>query len=58
MDDRKEITLDELKARKKKQGSTGVMADLQVEGIATIIDKDGNVKSRMKITSLELPEDK
>jgi hypothetical protein len=57
MADRKEISIAELQALKKKQGPTGIMADIEVEGIVTIFDKDGNVKSKMKITSLELPEE-
>ena len=57
MADRKEITIEELKARNREKGTMASMADVEVEGIATIFDKDGNVKSRMRITSLELPEE-
>ena len=50
--ERKEITLDELQAI-KKQKPTGTLADLKVQGVVTIFDKDGNVKSKLKITSLK-----
>jgi hypothetical protein len=55
--DRKEITLDELAERIQKQGPNVVMGQVKVSGIAVIKDKDGNIKSEMKITSLELNED-
>jgi hypothetical protein len=55
--DRKEITLDELAERIQKQGPNVVMGQVRVSGIAVIKDKDGNIKSEMKITSLELNED-
>lgn len=55
--DRKEISLGELQSRARKQGANVALADVQVEGVAVIRDKDGNIKGKMKITSIEVQED-
>jgi len=55
MAEKEEITLKELIARKKKQGPTSVMTNIKAEGVVTILDKDGNVKSTFKINSIYLP---
>ncbi len=51
---RREVSLEEL-GRLKKAGNVN-MADIQVEGICTIFDKDGNVKGTMKVVSVEEAE--
>lgn len=56
MTDRKEISLGELNQRIEKQGVNVAMANVQVSGVAVIKDKDGNIKSEMKIISLEPQE--
>ena len=58
MSDRKEISLEELEQRIKRQGTNVAMSNVKVSGIVVIKDKDGNVKSELSITSLELNEDK
>ena len=57
-EDRKVISIDELGERIKRKGSNVAMSNVQVSGIVVIKDKDGNVKSELEITSLELNEDK
>ena len=57
-EDRKVISIDELGERIKRKGSNVAMSNVQVSGIVVIKDKDGNIKSELEITSLELNEDK
>ena len=58
MTERKVISIEELGERIKRQGSNVAMSNVEVSGIVVIKDKDGNVKSELDITSLELNEDK
>jgi len=51
MTDRQNLTPNELAQRVEKHGPKIALADVQAEGIAIIKDKDGNIKSRMRITS-------
>ena len=53
-EERKEVSLEEL-GKLKRAGNVNV-ADIQVEGICTIIDKDGNVKGQMRVCSVEEAE--
>jgi len=57
MTDRKTITLEELDKKIQKQGPNVALQNVQITGVAVIKDKDGNIKSEMKITSLEINED-
>lgn len=57
MSDRREISLNELDRRIQQHGPRVAMQNVQVRGVAVIKDKDGNVKSEMQITSLELHDD-
>ena len=56
MTERREVTIDEL-AEMRKNKPTGTLAKLKVKGIATIFDKDGKVKGKMDIVSLDSTED-
>ena len=57
MSERKEISLQELDDIQHGKGKTNITMDMiQVEGIAVIKDKDGNIKSTMKIVSLDSQE--
>jgi hypothetical protein len=57
MGDRKEISLQELDDIQHGKSKSNVTMDMiQVKGIATIFDKDGKVKSTMKIVSLDSQE--
>ncbi len=40
----------------RKQGNVNT-ADMQVSGFCTIFDKDGNIKSTMDITSIEVADE-
>ena len=51
--DRKEISLNELDKRVQRHGPNVGMANVQVEGVCVIKDKDGNIKSTMKIVNVE-----
>ena len=51
--DRKVISLNELDKRVQKHGPDIGMANVKCEGIAVIKDKDGNIKSTMKIVNIE-----
>lgn len=53
--DRKVISIEELGERIKRKNVS--MGEIEVSGIVVIKDKDGNVKSELQITSLELNED-
>ena len=53
-EEKKEITLGEL-GKMQRAGNIN-MSDVKAEGICTIIDKDGNVKSTMRICSVEEAE--
>lgn len=55
--DTKEISLEELDRRIQKHGPRVAMKNVHVSGVAVIKDKDGNIKSEMKITSLEFNDD-
>lgn len=57
-EDRKVISIDELGERIKRKGSNVAMSNVQVSGMVVIKDKDGNIKSELEITSLEINEDK
>ena len=51
---RKEITLKQLKKLKEEEKTGGMrVADIQVAGVIRIFDKDGNLKSQLKTTTLE-----
>ena len=50
---RKEISIDELNQRIEKHGTEVGMSNVEVSGMVTILDKDGNVKSELQIVSLE-----
>jgi hypothetical protein len=54
MEERKEVTLEELE-KLQRAGNVDV-SDIQVNGICTIIDKDGNVKGQMRVCSVEEAE--
>ncbi len=56
MTERKEITLEELGKRIQKDGPKVAMSGVQVSGVVVIKDKDGNVKGKMNIVSLETQE--
>ena len=49
----KQISIDELKERVEKHGTEVGMKNVEVSGMVTILDKDGNVKSELPIVSLE-----
>lgn len=51
------ITLEELEQRIKKHGPKMALENVQVEGVAVIKDKDGNVKRTLKITNIELEDE-
>ena len=51
------ITLEELEQRIKKHGPKMAIENVQVEGVAVIKDKDGNVKRTLKITNIELEDE-
>jgi hypothetical protein len=51
---RKEISLEELE-KLQRAGNINV-PDIQVEGICTIFDKDGNVKGQARVCSVEEAE--
>lgn len=53
MSERENITFDELSERIKRRGPEVGMINVEVDGIVTIIDKDGNVKGNLEIVSLE-----
>ncbi len=55
--ERREINLNELEEIIERDGPEVAMSKVQVRGIAVIKDKDGNVKSEMEITSLELQDE-
>jgi hypothetical protein len=50
---RKEISLNELAKHVQQKGPNVNLNDIQVKGVITIKDKDGNVKNTMDIVSLE-----
>lgn len=52
---RRAITLDELAQIRK--GPNVNTTDLQVKGVITIFDKDGNVKSKLDIVALDPDEE-
>ncbi len=55
MSERREISLQEV--ADIQHGKSNVTMDMvQVKGIATIFDKDGKIKSTMKIVSLDSQE--
>ena len=57
MSERKEISLQELDDIAHGKSKTNITMDMiQVEGIAVIKDKDGNIKGRMNIVSLDSQE--
>jgi len=53
-EERREVSLEE--AAKLQRAGNINMSDIQVEGICTIIDKDGNVKGQMRVCSVEEAE--
>lgn len=48
---RREVTLEEL-GRAQRSGNKAFLSQVQIEGVATIFDKNGKVKGKMNITSL------
>lgn len=54
MEERREVTLEEL-AKLQRAGNVD-MSQVQVEGICTIFDKDGKVKGKMRICTVEEAE--
>ena len=55
---RKEITLKQLKKLKEEEKTGGMrVADIQVEGVIRIFDKDGNLKSQLKTTTIDIEEE-
>jgi predicted RNase H-like nuclease len=55
---RRVITIEELRDRVKKQGPKVGLRDIQVTGVVTIKDKDGNVKSQMEVTDIDVAKEK
>lgn len=53
---RVQITLEEAIEAKKK-GLNFVLDNIQVQGVAVIKDKDGNVKGEMELTSIQEDKD-
>jgi len=53
-EERKEVTLKEL-GKLQRAGNVN-MADIKVEGISTIFDKDGKIKGQMRVCSVEEAE--
>ena len=53
-EERRIVSPEELVQRK---GDHAFLDQLQVQGTAVIKDKDGNIKSELKITSIEIQED-
>ena len=47
----KNLTVAELKERVKRDGPKVGLQNVRIEGTAVILDKDGNVKSTMKLTN-------
>ena len=56
MTERRELSPDEL-SDYLQNGANASMADVQVSGIVTIKDKDGNVKAELPIVSLEATQE-
>ena len=52
----KEITLKELDERIKKHGPKMALADIKVDGIIKVYDKDGNLKAELKPTTIEIED--
>ena len=48
---RKEITPKDLKERVEKHGTKVGLFDVKVDGVITILDKDGNIKGQMTVTN-------
>lgn len=57
MEERKEISLEELDQRIERHGPNVALSNVHVSGVVTIRDKDGNIKQEMDIVSLEVNED-
>ena len=53
-EERKEVSLEDL-GKLKRAGKINV-ADIQVEGICTIFRKDGSIKGKMRICTVEEAE--
>ena len=51
-DERREISVTEL-AKAKEQGLNYILDNVEVEGVAVIKDKHGNVKGELKITRID-----
>ena len=49
----KEISFDELKQRVRKNGPVVGLKGLKIDGIVEIRDKDGKLKSKMRIFDLK-----
>ena len=47
----KEITPEELKERIRRNGPNVGLANVRIEGIVEIRDKDGNLKGKLKLDS-------
>ena len=54
-EERKEVTLEELE-KLQRTGNVN-MSDIQVEGVCTIFDKNGNIKGKMDICTVEEAEE-
>ena len=53
----KQISIDELGERIEKHGTEIGMKNVEVSGMVTNLDKDGNVKSELSITSLDINQE-
>lgn len=54
MEERREVSLEE--AAKLQRAGKINMADIQVKGICTVFRKDGSIKGKMRICSVEEAE--
>ena len=53
MTEQVQVTLEELIEARKKKGLDFVLDDIEVQGIATIKDKDGNIKGEFELTNID-----
>ena len=58
MQDHKDLTLDEFNEGIKKNDPNAILSQAKVSGFVRIIDKDGNLKAELPITTIEVNEEK